>query len=81
MKENKTEKNYLIKERSKKVIEKHGTVKKAIKHLKLELNEYEELWSMYSCDCLGHGITFNRLMISWLERVDGLKKNLTVARS
>lgn len=58
------EENYKVEERAAKAVEKHGTVKKAIKHLKAELDECESLWSK----CLGHAITCNTLLISWLER-------------
>lgn len=66
---NREEKRYLVKERAENDVKTHGSVKKALKHLKTELEEMESLWSRYSSDCLGHGITCTRLKISWLERV------------
>lgn len=65
-----TEKNYKIKERAEENINEHGSINEAIKYLKAELNGFEDSWSMYSSDCLGHGITCNRLLISWLERLN-----------
>lgn len=63
------EKRYLVKEKAENDVKEHGSVQKAIKYLKTELEEMEALWSRYSSDCLGHGITCTRLKISWLERV------------
>ena len=65
---NREEKRYLVKERAENDVKEHGSVQKAIKHLKIELEEMEALWSRFSSDCLGHGITCTRLKISWLER-------------
>jgi len=65
-----TENNYKIKERAEDNIKKHGSIDKAIKYLKSELSGFEDSWSKYSSDCLGHGITCNRLLISWLERLN-----------
>lgn len=65
---NKQEERYLVKERAENDVKQHGTVQKAIEHLKKELNEFEALWGKYSSDCLGYGITCTRLKISWLER-------------
>ncbi len=65
---NKLEEKYLIKVRAEKDIKKHGSVKKAIKFLKTELDEMNSLWNICSSDCLGHGITCTGLKISWLER-------------
>jgi hypothetical protein len=62
------EDNYRVKERAEAAVKKHGSIKKAIKYLKAELGEFENIWSKYSSDCLGHGITCNNLIISWLER-------------
>jgi len=62
------EENYLVKERAEKDVTQYGSVEKAIKYLKAELEEMESLWGMYSSDCLGHGITCTRLKITWLER-------------
>ena len=67
----KQEENFLVKERAENDVKQHGSVQKAIEYLKLELNEFESLWSIYSCDCLGQGITCTQLKISWLERVGG----------
>ena len=68
MEMNRTEENYKVAERAEDAIKKHGTIEKAIDYLKSELNEFENSWSSFSSDCLGHGITCNRLLISWLER-------------
>lgn len=68
MEMNRTEENYKVAERAEKVIKEHGTVEKAITYLKSELRGFEDSWSDFSSDCLGHGITCNRLLISWLER-------------
>ena len=65
---NREEKRYLVKERAENDVKEHGSIQKAIKYLKTELEEMEALWSIYSSDCLGHGITCTRLKISWLER-------------
>ena len=62
------EKKYKVKERAEDAVHEHGSVEKAIKHLKTELKEWEDMWSEYSCECLGHGITCNGLLIDWLER-------------
>ena len=64
----KQEENYLVKQRVETDVKKHGSVHKAIQYLKIELEEMELLWSKYSSDCLGHGITCTRLKISWLEQ-------------
>jgi hypothetical protein len=61
------EENYTIKERSIILIKEHGTVEKALSFLNADLNEMESMWSYYSCDSLGHGITCTRLLISYLE--------------
>jgi len=68
MEMNRIEQNYKVEERAKNAVKEHGTIEKAILYLKSELNGFEDLWGMYSSDCLGHGITCNRLLISWLER-------------
>ena len=62
------EKNYRISERADEAIQKHGSIDKAITFLKAELAGWEDAWGMYSSECLGHGITCNRLLINWLER-------------
>lgn len=64
----KQEENYLVKQRAENDVKEHGSVQKAIEFLKKELEEMEVLWSTYSSECLGHGITCTRLKISWLER-------------
>jgi hypothetical protein len=64
----KLEENYKVKERAEAQVKEHGSIDKAIRHLKAELNGYEDAWGMYSCDCLGHGITCTGLLIDWLER-------------
>lgn len=67
---NAKEKNYLVKERAEADIKTYGSAKTAIEALKSELNGMEDLWSDYSSDCLGHGITCTQLKISWLERME-----------
>ena len=62
------ESRYLVKERAESDVKDHGSVEKAILHLKFELEEMESSWGKYSSDSLGHGITCTRLKISWLER-------------
>ena len=59
---------YKIKERAEVAVKKHGSIEKAINYLQSELNGFEDLWNAYSCDCLGHGITCNRLLVSWLRK-------------
>lgn len=68
MEMNKTEQNYKVVERAENAIKEHGTIEKAITYLKSELKGFEDSWSSFSSDCLGHGIICNRLLISWLER-------------
>ena len=68
MEMNLTEQNYKVAERAENAIKQHGTIEKAIDYLKAELNDFENAWGSFSSDCLGHGITCNRLLISWLER-------------
>lgn len=65
------EERYLVKERSEADIEKHGSIEKVLIFLKTELEEMESLWSMYSSDCLGHGITCTRLKIRYIENLKG----------
>ena len=55
------EENYRIKERAGESIKKHGGAEEAITYIKRELKEFEDMWAEYSSDCLGHGITCNRL--------------------
>ncbi|MCK9416522.1 hypothetical protein M0Q97_07695 [Candidatus Dojkabacteria bacterium] len=61
------EKKYNIDVRANIVVLEHGSIENAISNLKIELEEYEKLWNKYSCDCLGHGIICNRLLINWLN--------------
>jgi len=61
------EENYKVQERSIAIVEKHGTVEKALSFLKADMNQMHDLWGMYSSDCLGHGITCTGLMIDFLE--------------
>lgn len=62
------EKNYNIKERAEKLIEQYTSAELAIKFLQTQLEEWEEFWSKYSSDCLGHGIICTELLITYLER-------------
>ena len=62
------EKNYRIPERADEAVQKHGSIDKALTFLKAELDGWEDAWGMYSSECLGHGITCNRLLVNWLER-------------
>lgn len=64
-----TEINYRIKERAEEAIKEHGSIDKAIIKLKQELHAFEEMWSEFSSDCLGHGITCNRLLIRYLTEL------------
>jgi hypothetical protein len=57
------EKNYLIEQRTKDTIKKYGSVENALNFHKKELEEMEGLWSKYSGDDLGHGITCTRLIV------------------
>lgn len=66
---NKSEANYLVDVRSAKYVEQYGSIDKAIKVLEAENNSYNDMWSAYSCDCLGHGITCTKLMIGWLKKL------------
>lgn len=66
---NRAEANYLVDVRSAKYVEQYGSIDKAIKVLEAENNSYNELWSAYSCDCLGMGIECTRLMIGWLNKL------------
>lgn len=69
MKMTENEKNYKVEERAENAIKEHGSIEKAIKYLQSELKGFENSWSLNSSDCLGHGITCNNLLISWLERM------------
>lgn len=61
------EKRYLIKERSFKLVLEKGSIDKEKKFLKEKIEEYENLWGLYSCDCLGHAIICNNLMLRYIE--------------
>ena len=61
--------SYKIKERSEDYIKEHGSIENAIEYLKIQLKECDNLWSEYSCDCLGHAITCNTLLIKYLENI------------
>lgn len=61
------EKRYIIDVRADIAILEHGSIENAISFLNSELEEYENLWSKYSCECLNHGITCDRLLINWLN--------------
>ncbi len=65
---NRAEASYMVDVRSEKIVKEKGSIQNAISYLKSELTACNNLWSEYSCDCLGHAITCNRLMIGWLER-------------
>lgn len=47
---------------------KHGTTENAIKYLKAELESFHSLTSEFSYDCVYHGITCNKLIISYLKK-------------
>jgi hypothetical protein len=68
MEMNATERNYLVEERVEKDIKEHG-IEKLINFYESELKEMEDLWGMYSSDCLGHGITCTRLKLLWAKRL------------
>lgn len=59
--------DYKIEERFEQRMEEHGTIQNVLKVVKKELDEFEDAWGMYSSDCLGHGITCNRLMLSYIK--------------
>ncbi len=63
-----THENYKVDERSKDYILKYGSAEIAITNLQKELDEYDSLWSKYSCDCLGHAITCLSLIIRHLKQ-------------
>lgn len=62
------ENNYRIEQRAQEHIALYGSVEKAIEHCEKELEEFENAWSKYSSDCLGHGITCNRLLLIRLKK-------------
>lgn len=74
MQETVVEINYKIRERSNLLIEKHGSIDNCISVLEEQLNEFEDSWSLYSSECLGHGITCTRLLINWLNRMKDEKE-------
>jgi len=65
---NSVERDYRIAERADEAIKEHGSIESAISAIKIDLNDYESSWSKYSGDGLGHAITCNRLLLSWLKR-------------
>ena len=69
MEMNKSEANYLVDVRSAKYVEQYGSIDKSIKVLEAENNSYNDMWSSYSSDCLGHGIQCTYLMIGWLKKL------------
>lgn len=73
MEMNALEKNYLVKERVENDIKEHGSIEKIIEFYEKDLNEMENLWGLYSSDCLGQGISCTRLKLSWAKR---LKKQI-----
>lgn len=65
--------NYKIVERTE-VLLQTKTIEEAITHSKAELAGFENSWSSYSSDCLGHGIIFNREQIKYLEELKSRKE-------
>jgi hypothetical protein len=63
------EKRYKIKERAEDVVKQHGSIENSLAYLKSELSDFENMWSKYSSEGLGHGISCNMLLIGWLERI------------
>lgn len=59
--------NYKIKERVELLLSNKKTTKIALIHLNNELNNYNNIWSDYSCDCLGNAITCVKLMINYIN--------------
>ena len=66
--ESDNEKRYKVKERCLNIIKDKGSPEKALVFLKAELKSFEDLWGLYSSDCLGHGITFNNLAINFINK-------------
>ena len=64
----KLEEKYLIKQRVNEDIKKYGSTKNAISYLKKELKEYEDIFSNYYYDCVGHAIICTELKIKYLEK-------------
>jgi len=62
------EAEYNIKERCEESIKEHGTPEAALEYLQHELNDIENMWSKYSSDSLGYGITCSGLMITWIDK-------------
>lgn len=77
--EKELEKNYKVKERFIGLFKKYRCVEKILSTLKAELKSYEDSWSGYSSDCLGHAIIFSRLMIGFIERNLNQSQNLFFA--
>lgn len=61
------EKSYLIEQRIGPLINKHGSIQKAIDYCKNLLNECRDNWNNCSYDCVGHAMTLCELMIPRLE--------------
>lgn len=59
--------NYKIPERIESDIKEHGGIYNAIKFLEADLNAMQDMWSSFSCDSLGMGITCTRLKINRLK--------------
>jgi len=66
---NREEINYNVKERSEESVMTHGSVKRAMNSIEKELGEYEDMWSEYSGDGLGHAIECLRLMVNYLDEL------------
>lgn len=58
------------------LIEKYGSVERAISILEKETEEFESLWGLYSSDCLGQGIACNKLMLLRLGEMVNNKEEL-----
>ena len=63
------EEKYLILKRVYLDIQRYGAIDPAVDALEKELEQYESLWSCFSSDSLGHGITCVRLKINFLKRL------------
>lgn len=60
--------NYKIVERTETLLQ-SKTIDEALEFSKAELAGFENMWSCYSSDCLGHAINFNREQILYLEEL------------
>jgi hypothetical protein len=70
------EEKYRIKERCESDVKKYGSIENAIKSISEELEKMESSWSKFSSDCMGHGITCNRLKLRYLtEQSNGKTEN------